>query len=39
MEGEVLKLIMENGIEAVILAVAINVLTGLLKIPIKAWAM
>ena len=38
MEGEVLKLIMENGIETAILAVAINVLTGLLKLPIKAWA-
>ncbi len=38
MEGEVLNLIAKYGLEAALLAIAINVLTGLIKLPVKAWA-
>lgn len=38
MEEKILQLITEYGLEATILALAINLFTGLIKMPIKAWA-
>lgn len=38
MNEKVVRLITEYGLEAVILGLAINVLTGLIKLPIKAFA-
>lgn len=38
MEEKILQLITEYGLEATILALAINLFTGLIKMPFKAWA-
>lgn len=38
MNEKILQMITEYGLEAVILALGINVLTGLIKLPIKAWS-
>lgn len=38
MNEKILQMIMENGLEAVVLALGINVFTGLIKMPIKGWS-
>ena len=38
MNEKILQLITEYGLEAVVIALAINLFVGLLKLPIKAWA-
>lgn len=38
MNEKILQLITEYGLEATVIALAINILTGLLKLPIKSWA-
>lgn len=38
MEAQVLKLIMDYGLETVVIALAINMLTGISKLPLKAIA-
>lgn len=38
MEAQVLKLIIDYGLETVVIALAINVLTGITKLPVKALA-
>lgn len=38
MTEKILRLLAENGTEALIIGLAVNVLTGALKIPMKAWA-
>lgn len=38
MNEKILQMVTEYGLEAVILALGINVLTGLIKLPIKAWS-
>lgn len=38
MNEQILQLIVDYGLEATVIALAINILTGLLKLPIKAWA-
>ena len=38
MYEQILQLIADYGLEAVIIAMSINILTGLLKLPIKSWA-
>lgn len=36
MEAQVLKLIMDYGLETVVIALAINMLAGISKLPLKA---
>jgi len=38
MNEKILQLITEYGLEATVLALGINVLTGLVKMPVKAWS-
>lgn len=38
METEILKLLTDYGLEAIVIALAINVLTGLVKLPVKGLA-
>lgn len=38
MEAQVLKLIMDYGLETVVIALAINMLAGISKLPLKAIA-